>query len=96
LVSGKTDAVHITSRFGQIPLRARLTDKMIGGGVYTTFHHAKSQANNVTSDLSDWATNCPEYKVTAIEAARIAAASHRGAAPAETAVRAEPALEPGE
>jgi formate dehydrogenase major subunit len=39
--------------------------------VYTTFHHAKSKVNRVTSDLSDWATNCPEYKVTAVEVARV-------------------------
>jgi predicted molibdopterin-dependent oxidoreductase YjgC len=25
----------------------------------------------VTSDLSDWATNCPEYKVTAVEVAKV-------------------------
>ena len=90
------DLVTITSRFGQIRLRARLTDKMIGGVVYTTFHHAKSQANNVTSDLSDWATNCPEYKVTAVEVARIAATTDRVAAPAEATVRPERVLEPGE
>ena len=90
------DLVTITSRFGQIRLRARLTDKMIGGVVYTTFHHAKSQANNVTSDLSDWATNCPEYKVTAVEVARVAATTDRVAAPAEATVRPERVLEPGE
>jgi formate dehydrogenase major subunit len=40
--------------------------------VYTTFHHAKSKANVLTSDLSDWATNCPEYKVTAVEVVKAA------------------------
>jgi len=37
------------------------------GVVYTTFHHPETQANVVTSDYSDWATNCPEYKVTAVQ-----------------------------
>ncbi|MFM1982942.1 MAG: hypothetical protein RJB22_1661, partial [Pseudomonadota bacterium] len=37
------------------------------GVVYTTFHHPLTQANVVTTDYSDWATNCPEYKVTAVQ-----------------------------
>jgi formate dehydrogenase major subunit len=37
--------------------------------------------NVVTSDLSDWATNCPEYKVTAVEVSLVGqAASGRAAA----------------
>jgi formate dehydrogenase major subunit len=35
--------------------------------VYTTFHHPESGVNVVTTENSDWATNCPEYKVTAVE-----------------------------
>jgi formate dehydrogenase major subunit len=35
--------------------------------VYTTFHHPATQANVVTTEYSDWATNCPEYKVTAVQ-----------------------------
>jgi formate dehydrogenase major subunit len=35
--------------------------------VYTTFHHPESGANVITTDSSDWATNCPEYKVTAVQ-----------------------------
>jgi formate dehydrogenase major subunit len=37
------------------------------GVVYTTFHHPNTQANVATTDYSDWATNCPEYKVTAVQ-----------------------------
>lgn len=59
--------VKLTSRFGQIELRARISSRVNPGVVYTTFHHAKSKANVVTSDHSDWATNCPEYKVTAVD-----------------------------
>ena len=40
---------------------------MSTGVVYTTFHHADTQANVITTDYSDWATNCPEYKVTAVQ-----------------------------
>lgn len=47
--------------------RAVLTDRVPPGVVYTTFHHLVTQANVVTTDFSDWATNCPEYKVTAVQ-----------------------------
>jgi formate dehydrogenase major subunit len=40
--------------------------------VYTTFHFPESGANVVTTENSDWATNCPEYKVTAVQAVRVA------------------------
>jgi formate dehydrogenase major subunit len=39
--------------------------------VYTTFHFPESGANVITTDNSDWATNCPEYKVTAVEIVRV-------------------------
>jgi predicted molibdopterin-dependent oxidoreductase YjgC len=61
------DLVSIASRSGDISLHARVTEKMQPGVVYTTFHHAMSGANVVTTEYSDWATNCPEYKVTAVE-----------------------------
>jgi len=48
-------------------LRATLTERVATGVVYTTFHHPESGANVVTTENSDWATNCPEYKVTAVE-----------------------------
>jgi formate dehydrogenase major subunit len=59
--------VTIASRVGETSLRAHLTDKMPQGVVYTTFHYPGSGANVVTTEFSDWATNCPEYKVTAVE-----------------------------
>lgn len=61
------DWVHLRSRAGETTLRARLTDRVAPGVVYTTFHHPMTQANVVTTDYSDWATNCPEYKVTAVQ-----------------------------
>ena len=51
------------------PCAARITDRVAPGVVYTTFHHPETQANVVTTDYSDWATNCPEYKVTAVQVA---------------------------
>jgi formate dehydrogenase major subunit len=61
------DLVRLASRSGETTLRAKVTDRVAPGVVYTTFHHPATQANVVTSDYSDWATNCPEYKVTAVQ-----------------------------
>ncbi len=59
--------VKLMSRAGETSLRATLTDRVAPGVVYTTFHHPTTQANVVTTENSDWATNCPEYKVTAVQ-----------------------------
>lgn len=64
------DLVSLASRSGDISLRAEVSDRMQPGVVYTTFHHASTGANVITTDFSDWATNCPEYKVTAVEVRR--------------------------
>ncbi|MGQ2903871.1 MAG: formate dehydrogenase subunit alpha [Neoaquamicrobium sediminum] len=61
------DWVRLTSRAGETTLRAQITDRVSPGVVYTTFHHPDTQANVITTDFSDWATNCPEYKVTAVQ-----------------------------
>ncbi|MEH6811469.1 MAG: formate dehydrogenase subunit alpha [Motiliproteus sp.] len=61
------DWLGISSRAGQTVMRARISERMQPGVVYTTFHHPESGANVVTTDNSDWATNCPEYKVTAVQ-----------------------------
>ncbi|SFU17945.1 formate dehydrogenase subunit alpha [Mesorhizobium sp. YR577] len=63
------DWVRLQSRAGETTLRALITDRVSPGVVYTTFHHPDTQANVITTDFSDWATNCPEYKVTAVQVA---------------------------
>ncbi|MFT6775995.1 MAG: formate dehydrogenase major subunit [Paracoccaceae bacterium] len=63
------DWVRLASRSGDTSLRATITDRVSPGVVYTTFHHPDTQANVITTDFSDWATNCPEYKVTAVQVA---------------------------
>jgi formate dehydrogenase major subunit len=63
------DWVRLQSRSGSTSLRAHITERVAPGVVYTTFHHPETQANVVTTDYSDWATNCPEYKVTAVQVA---------------------------
>ena len=61
------DWVGIQSRAGETVLRAEVSERMQPGVVYTTFHFPESGANVITTDNSDWATNCPEYKVTAVQ-----------------------------
>jgi formate dehydrogenase major subunit len=61
------DWVRLASRAGETTLRALITERVAPGVVYTTFHHPNTQANVVTTEYSDWATNCPEYKVTAVQ-----------------------------
>jgi len=65
------DWVGIASRAGETVLRAQVTDRVQPGVVYTTFHFPESGANVVTTDNSDWATNCPEYKVTAVQVVKV-------------------------
>jgi formate dehydrogenase major subunit len=65
------DMIGLTSRSGEIVLPADVTDRVRPGVVYTTFHFPESGANVVTTENSDWATNCPEYKVTAVEIVKV-------------------------
>ncbi|HWL47466.1 MAG TPA: formate dehydrogenase subunit alpha [Sphingomonadaceae bacterium] len=63
------DLVSLKSRAGETTLRADVTERVAPGVVYTTFHHPETQANLITTDYTDWATDCPEYKVTAVQVA---------------------------
>jgi len=65
------DWVGIKSRAGETVLRALVSERMQPGVVYTTFHFPESGANVITTDNSDWATNCPEYKVTAVQITKV-------------------------
>lgn len=67
--------VGIKSRAGETVLRAKVTERVQPGVVYTTFHFPESGANVITTDNSDWATNCPEYKVTAVQVTKVNAPS---------------------
>jgi formate dehydrogenase major subunit len=65
------DWVGVASRAGETVLRANVTERVQPGVVYTTFHFPESGANVITTENSDWATNCPEYKVTAVQVTRV-------------------------
>jgi formate dehydrogenase major subunit len=79
------DMVSLSSRVGRTTLRAVLSERMPVGVCYTTFHHPITGANVITTDNSDWATNCPEYKVTAVQV---------GLTPEQAAVREQLAQRP--
>ena len=65
------DWVGVVSRAGETVLRAHITERVQPGVIYTTFHHPESGANVITTDNSDWATNCPEFKVTAVQVSKV-------------------------
>ncbi|WP_461536113.1 formate dehydrogenase subunit alpha [Spongorhabdus nitratireducens] len=65
------DKVSISSRAGTTVLKAEVTTKVQPGVLHTTFHHPVSGTNVITTDNSDWATSCPEFKVTAVQARKV-------------------------
>lgn len=65
------DIVQIASRVGQIAMKAKVSTRVQPGVVYTTFHHPVSGSNVITTDNADWATSCPEYKVTAVQISKV-------------------------
>lgn len=65
------DIVQIASRVGQIAMKAKVSTRVQPGVVYTTFHHPVSGSNVITTDNADWATSCPEYKVTAVQVSKV-------------------------
>ncbi len=69
------DWVGIKSRAGETVLRCLVSNRVQPGVVYTTFHFPESGANVITTDNSDWATNCPEYKVTAVQVTKVSQTS---------------------
>jgi formate dehydrogenase major subunit len=69
------DWVGIQSRAGETVLRAHVSERVQVGVVHTTFHHPESGTNVITTDNSDWATNCPEYKVTAVQLSKVTSPS---------------------
>ncbi|MEA2026857.1 MAG: molybdopterin-dependent oxidoreductase, partial [Chloroflexota bacterium] len=89
------DLVSVRSRMGEITLPAKVSERVAPGVVYTTFHHPDTGTNVVTTELSDWATECPEYKVTAVE---VRPANHRSEWQERFASRAteQAALAPGD
>ncbi|MGD9895480.1 MAG: formate dehydrogenase subunit alpha [Candidatus Methylacidiphilaceae bacterium] len=65
------DKTELRSRKGSAILRCVVTERVAPGTVYATFHFPENRTNILTTENSDWATNCPEYKVTAVQVSRV-------------------------
>ena len=58
--------MSLVSRKGDTTLVATITELIQPGVVFTTFHRPETGAKVGNTEISDWATNCPEYNVTAV------------------------------
>jgi formate dehydrogenase major subunit len=61
------DMVSIFSERGKTIMKARITDIVKPGVVYTTFHFPEASINYLTSGIADEYTLTPEYKVVAVD-----------------------------
>ncbi len=87
-----SDWVALKSRAGATTLRARITDRVAPGVVYTTFHHPSTQANVVTTEYSELGDQLPgiqghgrpggAVQPSLVLAGRVAQPASRGAAAA--------------
>jgi len=70
---GEGDFVSIKSACGEVTIKARITEEIRPGVVYTTFHFPEAMVNNVTGEGHDEETLCPECKVVAVEVEKVRA-----------------------
>ena len=59
--------VRISSRRGEITVRAEVTEDIKEGSIWTTPHFAAASANRLTNDVLDERAKIPEYKAAAAE-----------------------------
>lgn len=59
------DMVCVESNRGKVDIKAKITDEVKPGILSSTFHFPEIMLNNITSNISDSETMCPEYKVVA-------------------------------
>lgn len=59
--------VRVSSRRGQVVLRATVTDKTTVGVVFIPFHFAEAAANLLTNDALDPQAKIPEFKACAVQ-----------------------------
>ncbi len=86
------DLVEIRSRKGRITQIVKVTGRVPKGVVCTTFHSPEYMTNILTTEYADWATETPEFKVTAVTVSRAAGPvaageEERPAAPTEEIAR---------
>jgi formate dehydrogenase alpha subunit len=60
------DMVKVSSKRGEIKVKAKVTNRSQAGNVFLTFHHKKALSNILTSEHRDPITGTPEYKACAV------------------------------
>jgi formate dehydrogenase alpha subunit len=61
------EAVRVSSRRGEVVLRATVTEKTSVGVVFTSFHFHEAAANLLTNDALDPQAKIPEFKACAVQ-----------------------------
>lgn len=65
------DIVQVSSRRGDIRLKAEATDRIKQGVVFIPFHFAEAAANKLTNNALDPIAKIPEFKVCAVKIEKI-------------------------
>jgi formate dehydrogenase alpha subunit len=65
------DKVKISSRRGEVIVKAKVTDSFPPGVVFMTFHFAESAANIITNPKLDPVSKIPELKVAAVRVEKL-------------------------
>lgn len=65
------DWVVVSSRRGEVKVRAKVTNRSQQGNVFMTFHHQDTLTNNLTSEHRDPISGTPEYKSCAVRIDRV-------------------------
>jgi formate dehydrogenase alpha subunit len=65
------DKVKVSSRRGEVVLKAKVTDSLPPGVVFMTFHFAESAANILTNPKLDPVAKIPEFKVAAVRVEKV-------------------------
>jgi formate dehydrogenase major subunit len=68
---GDGETVKLSSRRGEIKVKARISDKAVDGTVFVPFHYAEAAANELTNTALDPVAMIPEYKVCAVRVEKI-------------------------
>ena len=66
------DWVKVSSRRGEVKVRAKVTERSQTGNVFMTFHHETALTNVLTSEHRDPITGTPEYKSCAVRVEKAA------------------------
>ncbi|PCI51360.1 MAG: formate dehydrogenase subunit alpha [Moraxellaceae bacterium] len=65
------DTARLFSDRGEVALTVEVSKKVKPNIVFTTFHFPEQMVNNVTSEVVDEETHCPEYKVVAVDIEKV-------------------------